>query len=66
MSISSNMYARAKYEAVEELISNHTSEYEAMLKAAKLRYGITPRLNKAERIAMLEQTIANLRSETNG
>jgi hypothetical protein len=48
---------------VEELISNHTTEYEAMLKAAKLRYGITPRLNKAERIAMLEQTIANLRGE---
>jgi len=61
MSISSNMYSRAKHEAVEELISNHTTEYEAALKAAKLRYGITPRLNRAERIALLEQTITNLR-----
>ena len=61
MSITSNMYARAKYEAMQELISNHTTEYEAALKAAKLRYGITPRLNKAERIALLEQTITNLR-----
>ena len=60
------MYARAKYEAVEQLIANHTAEYEAVLKAAKLRYGITPRLNKAERIALLEQTIANLRGEPNG
>ena len=61
MGWSSNMYARAKYEAMQELISNHTTEYEAALKAAKLRYGITPRLNKAERIALLEQTITNLR-----
>jgi len=66
VSISSNMYARAKYEAVEQLIAKHTEEYEALLKASKLKYGITPRLNKAERIALLEQTIADLRGETNG
>jgi len=61
MSMPSNMYARAKYEAMQELISNHTNEYEAILKAAKLKYGITPRLNRAERIALLEQTITNLK-----
>lgn len=62
MSVSSSLYARAKYEAVEELISNYPVEYEAILKASKLRYGITPHKNKAERIAMHEQIIANLRS----
>ena len=60
---SSNLYALAKHEALTELISNHAVEYDAMLKKAKLKYGITPRLSKVERIAMLEQTIVNLRKE---
>ena len=58
---SSNLYALAQNEAVKELISNHTVEYDALLKAAKLKYGITPRLTKTERIASLEKIIANLR-----
>jgi len=60
-SVATNMYAKAKYEATQLLIANHTDEYEAVLKAAKLKYGITPRLNKAERIALLEQTLAELK-----
>jgi hypothetical protein len=54
-------YAKAKYEATQELIANHTEEYEAVLRAAKLKYGITPHLSKAERIALLERTILNLK-----
>jgi hypothetical protein len=60
-SAATNMYAKAKYEATQLLIANHTDEYEAVLKAAKLKYGITPRLNRAERIALLEQTLAELK-----
>jgi len=60
-SVATNMYAKAKYEATQLLIANHADEYEAVLKAAKLKYGITPRLNKAERIALLEQTLAELK-----
>jgi len=38
------------------------SEYEAIFKAEKLKYGITPRLTTAERIAQLEQTLENLKA----
>lgn len=59
---SSMRYATAKYEAVQELITNHRDEYEVLLNKAKLKYGITPRLTKAERIAQLEKTIAELKA----
>jgi hypothetical protein len=55
-----NAYSKAKYDAVEKLINNHRVEYEAILKAEKLKYGITPRLTKVERIAYLKETIAKL------
>lgn len=55
-------YSTAKYEAVQELIANHRDEYEAILNKAKLKYGITPRLTRAERIAQLEKTIAELKA----
>jgi len=54
-------YATAKYEAVQKLIANHNDEYEAIFNEAKLRYGITPRLTTAQKIAQLEQTIAELK-----
>jgi pyruvate formate-lyase activating enzyme-like uncharacterized protein len=54
-------YATAKYEAVQKLIANHSEEYEAIFNEAKLRYGITPRLTTAQKIAQLEQTIAELK-----
>jgi len=57
----SNIYAKAKYDAMEKLIANHRAEYEAIFKAEKLKYGITPRLTVAERIAQLEQTLEGLR-----
>lgn len=63
--LASNNYAKAKYDAVEKLIANHRSEYEAIFKAEKLKYGITPRLTIAERIAHLEQTLENLRGQSN-
>jgi len=59
----SNSYAKAKYDAMEQLIANHHTEYEAILKAEKLKYGITPRLTTTERIALLEQTLENLRAK---
>lgn len=55
-------YSTAKYEAVQELIANHRDEYEVILNKAKLKYGITPRLTRAERIAQLEKTIAELKA----
>jgi len=58
----SNIYAKAKYDAMEQLIANHRAEYEAIFKAEKLKYGITPRLTTAERIAQLEQTLENLKA----
>jgi len=61
--VSTNNYSKAKYDAVEKLISNHRAEYEAILKAEKLKYGITPRLTKAERIAQLRSTLAQLEAE---
>ena len=48
---------------MEQLIANHHTEYEAILKAEKLKYGITPRLTTTERIALLEQTLENLRAK---
>lgn len=60
--VSSTRYATAKYEAVQELITNHRDEYEAIFNKAKLKYGITPRLTRAERIAQLEKTIAELKA----
>ena len=59
---SSMKYATAKYEAVQEFITNHRNDYEVIFNKAKLKYGITPRLTRAERIAQLEKTIAELKA----
>jgi hypothetical protein len=58
---SSMKYATAKYEAVQKLITNHRDEYETIFNEAKLKYGITPRLTTAQKIAQLEKTIAELK-----
>ena len=42
--VSTNNYSKAKYDAMEKLISNHRAEYEAILKAEKLKYGINQML----------------------
>jgi hypothetical protein len=59
---STNIYAKAKYEAVELLIAKHQDEYESMFKQIKIKYGIKPRMTKAEKIAHYREAIARLES----
>jgi hypothetical protein len=62
MSNQTNMYAKARYEAVELLIAKHQDEYESMFKQIKIKYGIKPHLTKAEKIAHYREAIARLES----
>jgi DNA-directed RNA polymerase subunit H (RpoH/RPB5) len=54
------LYAKAKYEAVHQLITNHEEEYESMFKQIKIKYGIKPRLTNADKIARYKEAIAML------
>jgi hypothetical protein len=54
------LYAKAKHEAMLLLIANHEEEYESMFKQIKIKYGIKPRLTKAEKIAYYREAIAML------
>ena len=57
------LYAKARAETVNLLIAKHQDEYESMFKQIKIKHGIKPRMTNAEKIALLEQTLENLRAK---
>jgi len=59
-------YAKAKYDSVHKLIANHREEFLEIFTAEKMKYGIKSRpRGAAEKIAKLEQIIAQLKLQHN-